>query len=250
MTRQFEFNTVRRQLGKGCAIGLLLMAAMLANQGAALAQDKFLSQGMAPQQEPFDNLMIRGFLTGIIPEEDFSAISVNGVNAIPSDSATIDDFLIPTVSLSYFFNENLAVETICCATYHEMKGAGALSGMDIGSSWIVPAAVTFQYHMTRFGKFKPYVGIGPQYFFFLDEDSKALGGDMDIDDGLGLVFQFGFNYDIGNGWTVSADAKKAYFDTDYHIDSTAGDRYRGSVDMDPWLVSVGVGYRFNMGDLF
>ena len=54
------------------------------------------------------------------------------------------------------------------------------------------------------------------------------------------------DYSLGNGWYLNADVKKTWLNTDV---DWAGTGISGDVDLDPLIVSAGVGYRFNLSDV-
>ncbi len=74
--------------------------------------------------------------------------------------------VIPTLTLSYFFTKNVAVELFCCFAKHQAELAGV---GDVADFWIFPPALTLQYHFDNMGGFKPYVGAGVQYIAPFDE---------------------------------------------------------------------------------
>lgn len=99
------------------------------------------------------------------------------------------------------------------------------------------------------GGFKPYVGAGVQYIHFFDEGSN-IGGKLDIDDAFGFALQAGVDVTLGDGWYLNADVKKIWIDTDVTWTNTGlGTLHADNVDIDPWIISAGVGYRFNLSDL-
>ena len=98
------------------------------------------------------------------------------------------------------------------------------------------------------GGFKPYVGVGGQYIHLFDESSN-IGGKLDIDDAFGFALQAGVDVSLGDGWYLNADVKKIWINTDVTWDFGGGNNIRADVDIDPWIISAGVGYRFNLSDL-
>ncbi len=98
------------------------------------------------------------------------------------------------------------------------------------------------------GGFKPYVGAGVQYILPFDEEGVgALSSfKVEVDDALGFVLQAGFDMEIGQGWYLNADVKKTWIEHMVSVDNV--DQF--DVNIDPWIFSVGVGYRFNLSDIF
>jgi len=191
------------------------------------------------------NFMVR--LQGTVVAPDSSAdVSVAGVLQ-PTWDAEVSTEVIPTLTLTYFLNKNLALELFCCFAKHDAEGKGGINGLDLGDFWIFPPALTLQYHFDEMGAFKPYVGAGVQYIHFFSEGDSGLGGaQIELDDAFGFTLQAGVDVSIGGGWYLNADVKKTWLDTDA---SWRGTPVTASVDVDPWIYSVGLGYRFNLADV-
>ena len=195
------------------------------------------------------NFMIRGLVTGVVPDAEATVRAGGAV--IPGADAEVSDEVIPATTLTYFFTDNLAVELFCCFAKHEITGTGTIAGLgEIADTWIFPPALTAQYHFNTDGKFKPYVGAGLQYIAFFDEGvgQNLLGAtSVDIDDAVGFTLQAGLDISVGNGWYLNADVKKTWLDTDVSWNGTG---VSAEADIDPWIFSAGFGYRFNLSDIF
>lgn len=193
--------------------------------------------------------MIRALVTGVQPETD-ATVTAGGAR-IPGANADVSNEIIPATTLTYFFTDNLAVELFCCFAKLDIDGKGSIAGLgQIADTWIFPPALTAQYHFTGMGAWKPYVGVGLQYIAFFDEGTgrNALGAtSVGIDDALGLTLQAGLDVDIGNGWYLNGDVKKTFMDTKIRWNDTG---VRAKADLDPWIFSAGLGYRFNLSDVF
>lgn len=163
----------------------------------------------------------------------------------PFESFTTNSVL-PTATLTYFFNKNIAAELFCCFAKSSVKLDTPLGDIPVGDTWMFPPILTLQYHFTDMGGIKPYVGAGVQYIKFFSEDSKIGGVSMDVDDAFGFALQAGVDVEIGGGWYLNADVKHSFLDTTVTLIDDDGDRARVKHELDPWTVSVGVGYRFNL----
>ena len=141
-------------------------------------------------------------LQGTVVAPDASAdVSVGGA-LIPGFDADVSTEVVPTLTLTYFMTNNLAVELFCCFAKHEAEGKGGLAGTDLGDFWIFPPALTLQYHFDSMGGFKPYVGAGVQYIAFFSEGSSDLGGaKISLDDAFGFTLQAGVDVELGQGWS-------------------------------------------------
>ncbi len=183
-------------------------------------------------------------------------VRVQGTLVAPDSSANVNvDALadahvstawIPTLTLTHFFTKNVAAELFCCFAKFDANGRGDLHNADLGSFWAFPPIVTLQYHFDPINGFKPYVGAGVQYIHYFDGGNSDLGGKIKLDDSWGFALQGGVDVEIGRGWYLNADIKKVWEDTDASWKATA---VKANVTVDPLIVSVGVGYRFNLADL-
>jgi outer membrane protein len=201
------------------------------------------------------NFQIRALVTVVDPQTD-ATVKAGGV-VIPGADADVSTEVIPATTLTYFFNENLAAELFCCFAKHEIDGKGTIAPLgEIADTWIFPPALTLQYHFTGMGKFEPYVGAGVQYINFFDTGTgqNRLGAtSVSIDDAWGFTLQAGLDVGLGNGWSLNFDVKKTWLDTTvtWHNNAALGGlNVVGDADLDPWIFSAGLGYRFDLGAIF
>jgi len=206
--------------------------------------------GPATAGDPNGNFMVRVLGTVVDSDTDVGSVTSSVLSPVAGADAEVETAVIPAATLTYFFNKNLAVELFCCFANIAVEGKGALSGFGkLGTSWIFPPVITLQYHFDGMGGFKPYVGAGVQYIHFFDEGPN-IGGKLDIDDAFGFALQAGVDVSLGDGWYLNADVKKIWIDTDVTWTNTGlGTVHADNVDIDPWIISAGVGYRFNLSDL-
>jgi outer membrane protein len=195
------------------------------------------------------DVMVR--VLGTVVDPDTDATVRAGGAVLPGADAEVSTEVIPALTLSYFFNKTLAVELFCCFAKHEIDGKGSIAALgEVADTWIFPPALTLQYHFAGLGAWKPYIGAGAQYIAFFDEGTGAnrLGASrVSIDDAWGFTLQAGLDVALGNGWSLNADVKKTWLDTEVTWHDTAlGVDVVGDADLDPWIFSVGLGYRFNL----
>ncbi len=90
--------------------------------------------------------------------------------------------------------------------------------------------------------FRPYVGVGLNYTFFFDEETKGAlsGADLELDDSWGLAGQVGMDFDVAPNWFVNVDVRYIDIDTKAKLDGVG----IGTVEIDPWNVGLNVGTRF------
>jgi outer membrane protein len=173
------------------------------------------------------------------------------VAAAPGAQTDINNNVVPTLAVEYFATPNVSVETICCLTQHHASGAGGLSGAGelVDHIMILPATVTLKYHFDA-GPIKPYVGVGPSLFIFIDEKpgatAAALGADkLNLSNEIGLALQAGVDVPVNDtGMGVSLDAKKYFINTTATFKDGAATVLKTKHKLDPWVLSAGVYFRF------
>ncbi|MFC4290986.1 OmpW family protein [Sphingorhabdus arenilitoris] len=220
---------------------------LLLASAAALTAVSVATPAMAEEGK----IQIKAFVTGVLPDGEITDVNTDIVGLPAGSQSRATDSVVPTIAAEYFLSPNFSLETICCITPHDVRGSGALEGTDLVDDLIIlPATVTAKYHFKLSDKIKPYIGAGPTYFFIFGEDvgadAAALGAtDVDLSDELGFVLQTGVDVKLNDrGLGLSLDAKR------YFIGTTATFRAGNAValqtehDLDPWVVSAGLTYRF------
>jgi outer membrane protein len=148
----------------------------------------------------------------------------------------VKDRWIPEFDISYFFNDNIAAELVL--TWPQKMDV-SLGGTDIGSVKALPPTLLIQYHFMPNEAFRPYVGVGINYTYFSSQ-SFSIAGLSTSNSSWGAALQAGLDYKIAPRWYLNADVKYVWMDTDVSLNG----RTLTTVDINPWLLSVGIGYRF------
>ena len=200
--------------------------------------------------------MVRALGTVVDPDAE-ATVSAGGV-VIPGADADVSTEVIPALTLTYFLNKNFAVELFCCFAQHDdrRQGGDRQSRRD-RRHLDLPAGAHPAIPLHRHGKLQPYVGAGVQYIDFFDTGTGAnlIGATkVDIDDAWGFTLQArSRRFGLGNGWSLNFDVKKTWLDTTVTWHNAAvlgGLNVVGDAELDPWIFSAGLGYRFNLGDIF
>ncbi len=200
---------------------LFLFVLTLAFNGFASAADSAAHE---------KNWMVRGRALAVLPQES-ADLNIGG-------TARIDNSFVPELDITYFLTKNWATELVLGVAPHDaMATAG---NIDLGSVWLLPPTLTLQYHFELENKWKPYVGAGVNYTHFFGVDKGPAINSISYDDSFGPALQAGIDIPIKDNWYFNLDVKKVWISTDVHVNGAV----HGSVDIDPWLVGVGVGYRF------
>ncbi len=189
------------------------------------------------------DLIVRGRVISVDPQDDSSAISINGASF--GSSATVDSDIMPELDFTYMLDPHWGLELILAYTEHEVDTK--LLGLgNIAETKVLPPTLTLQYHFAPTSNIRPYVGAGINYTHFFDSEVKggldAPGADLDIDDSWGLAAQAGVDIDLDDTWFVNFDVKYIDIDADAHI--TNGSSIKVDIDVDPIVWGIGIGRVF------
>jgi len=219
---------------------LLLAAVALAAFAAptlALAQTASVAAVAweAPRKGDF---LLTGRITDVFSQADNAITTSAGTDS--GLKVDVGDSVMPTLGFTYFLTDHLAVEAILGTTRHEIRAQGGSTDLAVHETWVLPPVVTLQYRPLTHGRFSPYVGAGVNAMLFYDGKDKN-SFQVDLDNGFGYALQAGADIGIQGPWSLNLDVKKVWFNTDASINDGA---LKSSVDLDPWVASVGVSRKF------
>lgn len=215
------------------------------------------------------DIVVRLRATNVSPDESSSLgkTTTKSYPEIPNAGQTfygssnakleVDSNTIPEIDFSYYITKNIAAELILAlGTRHDVSVSGSgglMTKRGLGSVNLLPPTLTAQWHFMPDQTFDPYVGAGVSYIRAMDNSLTWHGtvGDLPIrtDKNMwGPAVQAGFDVNLKDRWLVNFDVKKVWFDTDVKLNAAAiglpGYRKIDSLDIDPWVISVGFGKKF------
>ncbi len=156
----------------------------------------------------------------------------------------VDNNTIPELDISYYFTKNIAAELILAlGTRHKVEADLNGTKVDLGKVNLLPPTLLAQWHFNPDQTFDPYVGAGISYIRAMD-NSLSLPNSTDIHisrNNWGGALQAGLDLNLENKWLLNVDVKKIWFDTTVRLDGVGK---IDSLDIDPWVVSVGFGKKF------
>jgi len=146
----------------------------------------------------------------------------------------VDDNLTGEIAVTGFLSPHWALDLGVSWSEHDIL----LNGSKAGTAEIWPVNLILQFHFTREGPIRPYIGAGANYTRF--DKVELLGGNPDVDkDSFGPVAQIGIDIPIGDTFLLNVDVKKFWAGTS----SNAGP-FTGDVDIDPVVFGAGIGIKF------
>jgi len=220
--------------------------------GSLLATGLACGAGSALAYEAGD-IILRAGIASVQPDESSSALKVNGT-AVGGTSVGVDNDEQLGLTGTYMLTSNIGVGLLAATPFeHDITARGLGAPINAGSTKHLPPTLTLQYFpMDSASDFQPYVGIGVNYTAFFDEQVDSdlevalgeSGGDLKLDDSIGLALEAGFDYAIDEHWILNAAVWYIDIDTDAEFKFDSGTRVKADVDIDPWVYMVGVGYKF------
>jgi len=196
-------------------------------------------------------IQVKAFATLVDPSAKITKVNTDRIGLAAGSQTKADTNVTPTVAIEYFLTPNVSVETIAGVTQHDVVGAGALAGAKlISNANIIPATVTAKYHVNLGGGVKPYLGAGPSYFIIFGEEPDATARTLaatrvDLSNELGLALQGGIDFALDDsGLGLSLDAKRYFMSTTARFFAGNALALSTKHELDPWVVSAGISYRF------
>ncbi len=194
-----------------------------------LAAAGLVTSNAMAQESPW---LVRARVVNISPDNGSDPILGSGA----ADRISVSEKAIPEVDVSYFFTKNWATELIL--TYPQ-KHDVFLDGNAIGSFKELPPTLTVQYHFSPDEQISPYLGLGLNYTRI--SNVSLLGGALSLDNhSFGAAAQAGVDYKLTKNWSLNLDVKYAKITSGVYEGATQ----ISNVQVSPWLVGAGVGYRF------
>lgn len=163
-----------------------------------------------------------------------------GALSAPKDTLDVESKWIPDIDFEYALSPNWGLELLLTVPQKHSVTARQTSlgnNVALGSVTHLPPTLTAKYYFLT-DKVRPYVGAGLNVTWFTKND---LGLNLDIDRwSVGPALQAGVDVSLNEKWSLSVDAKRAWISTDVSL----GGAKLTTVHVDPWIIGVGVGYRF------
>lgn len=170
----------------------------------------------------------------------------------------VDDDTQLGLNVAYFVTDRWNIEVLASTPFaHDVNVNSNPLGLNrlLTSDQLPPTITANYYFAASTSAFQPYVGVGVNYTIFFNEEftdeNEALGfSNLDLDDSLGLTAQIGLDYFVNDKWFVNASVRYIDISTDatFTLNNSAlnADNAPGevTVDVDPFVTTFSVGYKF------
>ncbi len=173
------------------------------------------------------------FVNYLIPSGDYSGTIEEGVTqTLEADSA-----MGYGLSYRYMFHPKWDFGASIMFAEHDITGSVTGEGSEtIGSISWMPILLDANWHLGKRGLFY----VGPTLGYAMWDSIDVNGGDsVSIKDSFVYGLNLGFDFPLGDNWAINANARYLMVgaETDEGSDNI-------TVDVNPWIVGVGVSYKF------
>lgn len=178
----------------------------------------------------------------LAPSKDNNTLADGAVTNAKADHA-----FSFTPSVEYFFGDtNISSELLLATPFKHDVTANVAGGPSetIASFKHLPPTLTVKYNFKNSTGFTPYIGIGATAVIAWDEETKGslTGTELKAENAYGIAGQVGFNFQPADAknWGVFADVRYA----DVGSELKWNGQKIGTLEVNPWVYSVGYSYKF------
>jgi len=223
-------------LAKPLALALTLSALSVSTQVLAYQAGDFI---------------VRAGVTTVAPNDSSNHVVINS-STDTGTNTNVDSNSQLGLTFEYMITPAWGLEVLAASPFkHDIKGqGGVLAGANVGSVKQLPPTLSMMYHIPTESNFDPYLGVGINYTAFFSEhlgsDVKTAVGDgkLDLDNSWGAALQVGFDYQLNDSWLLNGSVRYIDIDTKATINFDSGSKAKVDVDVDPWVYSIMLGYKF------
>lgn len=203
------------------------------------------------------DLLVRAGIAHASPNDSSDVIDVAGL--VTLDGASVGSDTQLGLTFVYMLSQSTGVELLASTPFRhdiDIKNAGVRAG----ETKHLPPTVSVQHYFgSAADEFRPYVGLGvnttiffsekvdPQLNAALDTIIGAAPGTvsagLELDQSWGLAAQAGFDYQLSDDMFLNAAVWYVDMNTTATV-KTAVANVSFDVEVDPWVVMVGIGYKF------
>lgn len=176
---------------------------------------------------------------------------VSDLTVVPPVGGAFDlssDFR-PGVSFTYLVADHIGLSLATAWPFsHDLHLSDSSGRSRVGSAYSMPVTATAQYYLPKFGRIKPWLGVGLNYMSFSSEKvGRALDASADsvnIQSSTDLLVEAGLDWDIDRLLSLSLTVQQLQADTTVVLKQAGARVDAVDMNLDPLIWSIGVSRRF------
>ena len=200
------------------------------------------------------DIILRAGLTTVAPDESSSNVTVQGAGNIGMGASVTNNTQLG-LNAVYMFTSNIGLELLAASPFtHDVTLSNTSdNGFDLGDGQLaesrqLPPTVSLIYYLPISEAIQPYLGIGLNYTVFFDEQftnsrEEQSFNKLRLDESFGIAAQVGMDYALDENWLVNVSVRYININTQAKFD-VLDLPAKVSVDVDPWVYSLMLGYKF------
>jgi outer membrane protein len=201
------------------------------------------------------DIIVRAGAATTAPNEDSGNLKLDGAK-VAGTKATLDSDTQLGLTFAYMLTDHVGLELLAATPFQHtvaVKGLGAGLDGKLADIKQLPPTLSLQYYpMESASRFQPYVGLGVNYTWFYDEDLSSTRknegfSNLNLKNSWGWAGQVGMDYMLTDRMMVNASVWYVDINTEATMNGPSAlsvGRTKVSVDVDPWVYMVGIGYKF------
>ena len=217
----------------------ILKAMVVATLAAApLAAQAGIFSDTAPGAQKGD-WIVRAGLSQVNPKSE--NLDLDGAFVV------VDSDISPTFDVTYMFSNHFGIELLAAYPFThgiDLKPEGGPDSRIAQTDHLPPTLSLVWRPFDDKATFQPYVGVGMNYTMFFNEQLRNAPNSVDLklDDSFGPAAVIGTDIALGEDkkWFLNAAVRWMDIDTDVSIENDE----LGTVEIDPFVYTVGFGRRF------
>jgi len=184
------------------------------------------------------NFVVKLGLADVEPKAD------NGDLLGGAVSPDVGNSVRPSITFEYLPIPSVGIELLAAWPFrNDVNITSAAVGNGTAASVnVLPPTLSVQYHILPENVISPFVGVGINYSFIYGEDTKGplAGNKLDLDNTWGFAAHFGLDFNISKDLLITVDGRWIQMRSDAKLNGAP----LGTVDIDPFVWGMSIGYRF------
>ncbi|MGB5103120.1 MAG: OmpW family outer membrane protein, partial [Steroidobacteraceae bacterium] len=186
--------------------------------------------------------LFRVGLSQVNPKEENLQIDLG--EPVGNAFIVVDSDISPTFNITYMLTDHIGTELLAAWPFTHGIDLKPYSGGGERIAYVdhLPPTLSLQWHFNPNGTWRPYVGAGINYTMFSSEETRGAfnGTKLKLEDSFGPAAQVGVDIGVSQNWFVNLDVR--WIDIDADAELNGGEI--GTVEIDPMVYGVHVGYKF------